>query len=249
MLFRADLSGRRGLSGRRASVASCPLEWAVPTAAYDARDDSPPAEGGRSRCPDFSASRARDASRRGGASRGPVPGCPCRASRAVYPPPSRPPGRSGGALPRASTPLCLLATAGDAGGPGQPRLGTDGLGLPAVCVQTLGVRTQRLGAAVPALQGARSPLRPPGDAVDASPLLFAVSPRLRHGRKTRDGGMAHPYPTGTFTPQETPSFLGATTPGVRRPESGRGADAVGRRLHCLYRYTVLLSVILYTPGR
>jgi hypothetical protein len=31
-----------------------------------------------------------------------------------------------------------------------------------------------LFAAVPALQGARSPLRPPGDAVDAAPILCAV---------------------------------------------------------------------------
>src|SRR5262249_946343 len=60
--------------------------------------------------------------------------------------------------------------------------------------------------AVPALQGARSPLRPPGVAVDASPLLCAVSPRLRHGRQTRYGWLAHPYPTGTFPLLETPSL-------------------------------------------
>ena len=78
--------------------------------------------------------------------------------------------------------------------------------LPSVCVKTLGVRNKRLFEAVPALQGARSPLRPPGYAVDASPILFAVSPRLRHGRKTRYGWVASPYPTGTFTLQETPSL-------------------------------------------
>jgi hypothetical protein len=60
--------------------------------------------------------------------------------------------------------------------------------------------------AVPALQGARSPLRPTGYAVYASPILFTVSPRLRHGRKTRYGWVASPYPTGTFTLQEMPSF-------------------------------------------
>src|SRR4029434_4022077 len=79
---------------------------------------------------------------------------------------------------------------------------------------TLGVRNKRLFEAVPALQGARSPLRPTGFAVYASPILFAVSPRLRHGRKTRYGWMATPYPTGTFTLPETPSFLGAITPGA-----------------------------------
>src|SRR5712692_4047768 len=31
-------------------------------------------------------------------------------------------------------------------------------------------------------------------------------PRLRHGRKTRYGWVASPYPTGTFTLQETPSL-------------------------------------------
>jgi hypothetical protein len=40
-------------------------------------------------------------------------------------------------------------------------------------VHTLGIRT-RLVEAVPALQGARAPLRPPGFAVDASPTLFIV---------------------------------------------------------------------------
>ena len=52
---------------------------------------------------------------------------------------------------------------------------TDALVLPSVCVNTLGVRTKRLFEAVPALQGARSPLRPPGCAVYASPLLCTVS--------------------------------------------------------------------------
>ena len=33
-----------------------------------------------------------------------------------------------------------------------------------------------------------------------------VQPRLRHGRKTRYGWVASPYPTGTFTLQETPSL-------------------------------------------
>ena len=33
-----------------------------------------------------------------------------------------------------------------------------------------------------------------------------VQPRLRHGRKTRYGWVARPYPTGTYTLQETPSF-------------------------------------------
>ena len=56
------------------------------------------------------------------------------------------------------------------------------------------------------LQDALSTLRP-----SCSPC---VRPRLRHGRKTRYGWVASPYPTRTFTLQETPSFLGAITPGL-----------------------------------
>jgi len=58
------------------------------------------------------------------------------------------------------------------------------------------------------LQDTLSTLRP-----SCSPR---VPSRLRHGRKTRYGWVATPYPTGTFTLQETPSLLGAITPGIRR---------------------------------
>ena len=111
---------------------------------------------------------------------------------------------------------------------------TDALVLPSVCVKTLGVRNKRLFEAVPALQGARSPLRPTGYAVYASPILFAVSPRLRHGRKTRYGWMATPYPTGTFTLPETPSFSwrdNARASAALGSGSAAGAvlEAVGRK--------------------
>ena len=111
----------------------------------------------------------------------------------------------------------------DSGGPAPPRQG----GWARVAfgsVKTLGVRDSHIEA-VPALQGTRLPLRPPGYSVYASPILFTVSPRLRHGRKTRYGWMANPYPSGTFTLQETPSFLGAKTPGVSR----RYCDQPGSR--------------------
>jgi len=51
-----------------------------------------------------------------------------------------------------------------------------------------------------------SPLRPTGFSVYASPVLFAVFRPPRHRRKTRYRWVANPYPTGTFTPQETSSF-------------------------------------------
>jgi hypothetical protein len=109
---------------------------------------------------------------------------------------------------------------------------TDDLVLPSVCVKTLGIRNKRRFEAVPALQGTRLPLRPTGFSVYASSILFAVFPRLRHGRKTRYGWVASPYPTGTFTLQETPSLLGAVTLSVRR---GGGAERNRRRLHAVVR--------------
>ena len=112
---------------------------------------------------------------------------------------------------------------------------TDGLVLPSVCVKTLGVRNKRLFEAVPALQGARSPLRPPGYSVYASPILFAVSPRLRHGRKTRYGWVPSPYPTGTFTLQETPSLSW-------RDHAGRQA-----RLKADARHERTLEAVACTP--
>jgi hypothetical protein len=118
---------------------------------------------------------------------------------------------------------------------------TDALVLPSVCVKTLGVRNKRLFEAVPALQGARSPLRPTGFAVYASPILFAVSPRLRHGRKTRYGWMATPYPTGTFTLPETPSFLGAITPALRRSRRSPPIAACFTQSGASYRQAVSTS--------
>ena len=49
---------------------------------------------------------------------------------------------------------------------------SDGLVLPSVNVKTLGIRNKRNLEAVPALQGARSPLRPTEFPVYASPVLF-----------------------------------------------------------------------------
>ena len=84
---------------------------------------------------------------------------------------------------------------------------TDDLVLPSVTVNTLGIRNNPFFEAVPALQEARSSLRPAGFSAYASPVLFADSLcRLRHRRKTRYGWVASPYPTGTFTLQDTPSL-------------------------------------------
>ena len=52
---------------------------------------------------------------------------------------------------------------------------SDDLVLPSVTVKTLGIRNNPYFEAVPALQGARSPLRPTGFSVYASPVLFAAT--------------------------------------------------------------------------
>ncbi len=69
--------------------------------------------------------------------------------------------------------------------------------------------------------GRASPLRPTGFSVYASPVLFAAFRRLRHGRKTRYGWVAGPYPTGTLTLQETPSLS-------RRDNASSSAAGVAR---------------------
>ena len=60
--------------------------------------------------------------------------------------------------------------------------------------------------AVPELQGARPPLRPTGFSVYACPVSCSQVTLLRNGTNTRYGRAANPYPTGTLTRQETPSF-------------------------------------------
>lgn len=88
--------------------------------------------------------------------------------------------------------------------------------LPSVNVQTLGVRNSHISKLYQhfrarghpcGLQDSLSTLRP-----GCSQCLFVtlLSP-LRTGRKTRYGWLARPYPTGAFTLQEAPSFLGART--------------------------------------
>src|SRR5262245_11539205 len=119
----------------------------------------------------------------------------------------------------------------DSGGPAPPRP-TGGTRVAFGSVQTLGVRKAfsklyqhfRVRGHPCGLQDTLSTLRP-----SCSPR---VPPRPRHGRKTRYGWVASPYPTGTFTLQETPSF--SWRENARRqplPEAGarheRTLEAVG----------------------
>jgi hypothetical protein len=180
--------------------------WAFPTAEYYARYDSPSAYGGRSRCQYFSACLSPWSASMRRFQHCSVSGFPLLCLKSCIPYIVVFHGQERVGPPKffnVSLPACHgRRTPADL-----PTLAnTGGLVLPSVCVKTLGVRNKRLFEAVPALQGTRLPLRPTGYSVYASPILFAVSPRLRHGRKTRYGWVASPYPTGTFTLLETPSL-------------------------------------------
>jgi len=88
--------------------------------------------------------------------------------------------------------------------------------LPSVYVKTLGVRNKlisklyqhfRVRGHPYGLQDSLSTLRP---SLVRSIVNILLS-LLRNGRKTQYGWLARPSPTGTFTLQDTPSFLGAIT--------------------------------------
>jgi len=65
-----------------------------------------------------------------------------------------------------------------------------------------------------------------------SPSCSSSFQRLRHGPKTRYGWVANPYPTGTFTRQEAPSF------------SQRDNGQANRR--AIYRESVLSDLLAVT---
>src|SRR5262245_34372470 len=119
----------------------------------------------------------------------------------------------------------------DSGGPAPPRH-SGGARVAFGSVQTLGVRKAlsklyqhfRVRGHPCGLQDSLSTLRP-----SCSPR---VPPRLRHGRKTRYGWVARPYPTGTCTLQETPSFSWRenATPELLPGAGNGGADAGGSQL-------------------
>jgi hypothetical protein len=171
ILIRSDMSGMRVLSGLRASVETFPMWWAFPTAESSARYDSSHAYGGLSLGSYFSASLSRGPQRCAGSSLVPCPGFPCRASGAVDHIPTFSTGGTSGAshvLRRLSS---CMPRPEDSGGPAPP-CQDGGASMAFGSVKTLGVRDRHVDA-VPALQGTRLPLRPPGCSVDASSIVFA----------------------------------------------------------------------------
>jgi hypothetical protein len=126
-------------------------------------------------------------------------------SRSQASPPAWGP-RSGGGLPSSATALFLPATACGLrrSFPSSPSRMLS-CGLRCTCPPSASATS--LCEAGPALQGARSPLRPPGGSVDASSIVCAVI-KVTTPPWTPDSLRvgASPYPTGTLTLQETPSL-------------------------------------------
>ena len=145
----------------------------------------------------------------------PCPGFPFRASGAVYHLQDVPrPGASGASQVLRRLSSCMPRPE-DSGGPAHPRQ----LGWARVAfgsVKTLGVRHKPCRSCTSTSGCAVTPTAYRIRCRRFAHLVRRDTSRLRHGRKTRYGWVARPYPTGTFTLQETPSFLGAITPGFRR---------------------------------
>ena len=93
---------------------------------------------------------------------------------------------------------------------------SDGLVLPSADVKPLGIRINSFRSCTSTSGCAVTPAACRILCLRFAHLLFAaILALLRIGRKTRYGWLAKPYPTGTFTLQDTPSFLGATTTKLR----------------------------------
>src|SRR5262247_500768 len=103
----------------------------------------------------------------------PCPGFPFRASGAVCHTPTFPTVGAAGASQVLHPLSSCMPRPEDSGGPTSP-CPCGGARVAFGGVKTLGVRNKRRFEAVPALQGARSPLRPTGCSVYASSILFAA---------------------------------------------------------------------------
>jgi hypothetical protein len=216
MLLRSDMSGRRGLSGRRAAVESFPVGGGFPHRRVLCSRRLPTRL--RWACPvtgllhlPASCCTATLRFQPGSVSGWPLP---CLKSWRPYTVVGQgqerwgPPKGFDASLPACHglrTPAALPLLANPDG-----RVWPSGAFKPSASAIAMSQLYQHFrGRGSPCgLQATLSTLRPS--------CSRGSSPRLRHGRKTRYGWVARPYPTGTFTLQETPSFLGARTLGVRR---------------------------------
>lgn len=72
-------------------------------------------------------------------------------------------------------------------------------------VKTVGIRHKLISKRYQQVRERDLPYGLPDALCTLAPSCSQVTP-LRHGTNTRYGRAANPYPTGTFTRQETPSF-------------------------------------------
>jgi len=210
------MAGMRVLAGLRASVETFPVWWAFPTSAYDARYDSPSADGRLSLSQDSSTCLARVLPQCVGSSIVLCPGVPCRASGAGDHTPSFSTAGTSGAshvLRRLSS---CLPRPEDSGGPAPPRH----VGWARVAcgsVQTLGIRNKPCRSWTSTAGNAAPPA--------ASRMLclrFAhLVRRVYHhdsamdARRDTGGWLALPR-QGLAPCKRRQACLGAITPGIRR---------------------------------
>ena len=102
----------------------------------------------------------------------PCPGFPFRASGAVYHRPTFSTAGTSGASQVLRRLSSCMPRPEDSDGPAPP-CQDGGARIAFGSVKTLGVRDSHVEA-VPALQGTRLPLRPPGGSIDASSILFTA---------------------------------------------------------------------------
>ena len=117
-------------------------------------------------------------------------------------------------------------------GPSHPHLLADVLVLPSVYVNTLGDRNKAISKLYQLSGNAVSPTACMMLCVRFVCFVRNVTcrnmyryihyPLLRHRRNTRYGWVASPYPTGTFTLQDAPSFAWRANDKPVRPEQHRG---------------------------
>ena len=133
----------------------------------------------------------------------PCPGFPFCASGAVDHTLSFATARTSGASQVLRRLSSCMPRPEDSGGPAPPcHVGWARVAFG--CVKSLGVRNKPFRSCT-STSGDAAPPAPTGCSSTLRPSCSPVS-RLRHGRKTRYGWVANPYPTRTFTLQETPSF-------------------------------------------
>ena len=89
---------------------------------------------------------------------------------------------------------------------------TDDLVLPSVCVTTLGNRNKLISERYQHFREHGLPYGLHDSLCTLHLFCSSRNAKLRHRRNTRYGWVANPYPTGTYTLQDAPSFAWRSNP-------------------------------------